>query len=96
MTNVNCQVEHLINYAVSKGCVISIWNGSEMILSRSKVTSDIMVSCVNADSMVLLIITRNSKPLARLQFGADGLLFDYSVGEFLTEWLKVWGERNEN
>ena len=100
MSDENCQVEHLIEYCTAQGCVISVWDGEEWLLSRSTVTSDIIEACHCVDSDVLLFINFNGKNIAKANVCMSGLepderVFDYVVSEFMDTWFNVWNESNE-
>jgi len=92
MGNKNCQVKHLVEYAVKENCVISVWDGGQWLITRSQVTDDLLAACEYDKQVLTLFITCNGHQKGKVQIGHDGLMFDYNVSNWLDDWFKEWGK----
>ncbi len=92
MVNKYSQVKHFIEYAINKGCVISVWDGDQWLLSRSVIISDLIEVCTDLDDEVILLVNMHSKPLCRLTVCCNGTI-KASSNTWLDKWVKVYSDQ---
>lgn len=84
----------LVKFALSNGCTVSVWDGEEWQVSRSRKPSAIISAIESVEAAGLTIRDGEGKWVASADVSAFGLaddetVIDWSVTPFMDQW-EAW------
>lgn len=88
--------KHLVKYCLSKNCIISVWDGEEWQIKRSKSYKEIKNAIESVEEANITIRDADTKEIIAIAvcsaFGLedDETVVDYSDNHFMNQWWDAY------
>lgn len=87
--------QHLIRFALARGCTVSVWDGEEWQVKRCHAYKQIVDAIQSVEEAQLRIRDQDGKAIAWALVSAYGLepdetVVDNTMNEFMTEWDEAY------